>query len=192
MGNAVGSMNASDDSDTVADHNGAAGTGVTLRPAQPVDREFLYAVYAASRADEMAMLSDWSEAQKEQFLRFQFQAQDSHYQAHYPDANYDIISQDGQDVGRLYIDRMASEIRIMDIALLPDYRNRGIGHSLIDGVLQEAAASQKLVSLHVEDANPAKRLYERMGFVVVGDVSFYKLMHWISPGHQAIDKTLSS
>ena len=69
----------------------------------------------------------------------------------------------------------------MDIALLPDQRNHGIGQFLIDRVLHEAAASHNLVSLHVEDASSAKRLYERMGFVVVGEVSFYKLMHWTSP-----------
>ena len=174
-------MNSLSASGTAVGSHGAAVTNVTLRPSQPVDLEFLYTVYAESRAEEMAVLIDWNEAQKEQFLRFQFQAQHSHYQAHYPDACYDIIVKDGKDVGRLYVDRMDDEIRIMDIALLPDQRNHGIGQFLIDRVLHEAAASHNLVSLHVEDASSAKRLYERMGFVVVGEVSFYKLMHWTSP-----------
>jgi ribosomal protein S18 acetylase RimI-like enzyme len=66
----------------------------------------------------------------------------------------------------------------MDIALLPEYRNRHIGGGLIREVLEEAHRERKRVSLHVEETNPAKGLYERMGFAVVGEVSFYQLMQW--------------
>jgi hypothetical protein len=90
-----------------------------LRAFAPHDLEFLYRVYAASRDAEMALLADWSEARKEEFLRFQFEAQHRHYQEHYPDARYDVIVLEGDDVGRLYVARMRNEIRLMDIALLP-------------------------------------------------------------------------
>jgi len=156
--------------------------GVTLRPSQEGDRELLYRVYAASRAEEMALVVGWSDAQKEEFLRFQFTAQDTYYRTHYPDARYDVIVRDGVAVGRFYIERMTHEIRLMDIALLPDYRNQGIGSALVREVLEEAAREGKFVSLHVEEASPAKRLYGRMGFVEAGEVSFYKLMHWIPAG----------
>ena len=157
--------------------------GVTLRAFEPSDLEFLYRVYASSRAGEMAMVTDWSEEQKETFLRFQFNAQHTHYQQHYPQASYDIISMGSERIGRFYVERMPKEIRVMDIALLPEYRNQGIGRELMQAVLNEAGRiSPKLVSLHVEPENPAKRLYERLGFTVAGEVSFYQLMHWVPPG----------
>ncbi len=66
----------------------------------------------------------------------------------------------------------------MDIALLPEHRGRGIGTRLVQDVLDEARASGRSVSLHVEETNPAKRLYERMGFVDVEDRGVYILMEW--------------
>lgn len=155
---------------------------VTLRPCRPADLEFLYTVYAGSRADEMALVTDWTEAQKDAFLRFQFQAQHTHYQTSYPDARYDVIVRDGEDIGRLYVARTAHEIRIVDIALLPAYRNQGIGRALVQAVLDEAERAGKIVSIHVEVHNPAKRLYERLGFTVAGEVGVYRLMQWVRPG----------
>lgn len=154
-------------------------SGVSLRPIKSNDMEFLYQVYSSTRADEMAMIVDWTVAQKEAFLTQQFQAQHAHYQKHYPGAQYDVIERAGEKIGRLYVDRMEKEIRLMDIALLPPHRNQGLGQALVQDLMNEAAGKQQFVSLHVEEMNPAKKLYERMGFVVVGDVSFYKLMHWI-------------
>jgi GNAT superfamily N-acetyltransferase len=143
--------------------------------------EFLYRVYADSRAQEMALIADWTDEQKESFLRFQFQAQHRHYQEHYPGARYDLILRDGRPIGRLYVCDLEEEIRLMDIALLASERNRGIGSALMKELLDRAAGLGNRVSLHVEEYNPAKRLYERLGFRDVADVSFYKLMHWDPP-----------
>jgi ribosomal protein S18 acetylase RimI-like enzyme len=155
---------------------------VTLRRFKKADLGFLYRVYAASRAEEMALLTHWSAAEKENFLRFQFEAQHKHYQENYPHARYDIIVKGSERIGRFYVARMQNEIRLMDMALLPEHRNQGIGSALLRDLLDEAEGSRKFVSLHVEPYNPAKRLYERLGFVVVGEVSFYQLMHWIPLG----------
>lgn len=157
--------------------------GVELRPAGTGDREFLYRVYAASRADEMAMVVDWSDDQKETFLRQQFNAQHHHYHEYYPEARYDVIVRDGEDVGRLYVQPMRNEIRVMDIALLPPHRGHGIGGALMRAVMDEARDSRRFVSLHVEEHNRARRLYAQLGFVDAGEVTFYKLMHWVPPGH---------
>lgn len=138
-------------------------------------------MYAASRAEEMAQLTDWSEQQRDEFLRFQFRAQDHHYREHYPDARIDVVLYRGTPIGRLYLDWQEAELRVMDIALLPEWRRRGIGRSLLEDVMREAAAQGLLVSLHVEQENPAMGLYRELGFEVVGNVSFYKLMHW-QPG----------
>ncbi len=156
---------------------------VTLRPARngveesECDLEFLLRVYASARADEMSRVP-WSVAEKEAFLRSQFTLQHEHYHAHYAGARFDVICEGGRDVGRYYVDLTEREIRIMDIALLPEHRGRGIGTRLVQDVLDEARASVRSVSLHVEETNPAKRLYERMGFVDVEDRGVYMLMEW--------------
>jgi ribosomal protein S18 acetylase RimI-like enzyme len=156
-------------------------TEITLRAITPDDEALLYRIYASTRADEMALVA-WDDAQKEAFVRMQFTAQHSHYQQHYPDAAFDIILVNGQPAGRLYVDRWPKEIRIVDIALLPEYRNAGIGTRLLKGILEEAAQAGKLVSIHVERFNTAMRLYERLGFSTVGEHGVYYLMEWV-PGH---------
>jgi GNAT superfamily N-acetyltransferase len=155
---------------------------ITLRSYGEADMEFLYAVFAASRDREMALVPHWDEAEKNAFLREQFRLQHSHYQSHYPDARYQIILLDNEPIGRLYVAPMNNEIRLMDVALLAEYRGRGIGAQLVIAIMEEARRSDRFVSLHVEEENRAKQLYERLGFTVVGEVSFYKLMHWIPPG----------
>jgi ribosomal protein S18 acetylase RimI-like enzyme len=163
--------------------------GVTLRPASHSgpddDTEFLFRVYASSRADEMAVVP-WSEAEKDAFLRSQFELQHHHYHQHYPDARYDLICEGDRAIGRYYVQPMKNEIRIMDIALLPEHRGRGIGTKLVRDVLDEAERSRRLVSLHVEDSNPAVRLYQRLGFAFVDDVGIYRLMHWVPGGFKPI------
>ena len=156
--------------------------GIALRPFVESDLLFLFHVYAASRDREMALLTHWSDAEKEAFLQDQFRLQHSHYQTHYPDARFDLILDQSNAIGRLYVAELKSEIRLMDIALLPEYRGQGIGSALMQELMERAAASGKLVSLHVEEYNPARRLYERLGFQMVGDAGLYKLMHWMPPG----------
>ena len=111
------------------------------------------------------------------FLRFQFDAQHNHYRQHYPNASYRIVVLDGEDIGRLYLDGGVEEIRLMDISLLRPYRGRGIGRALMQRILDAARSQKQFVSLHVEPDNIAKRLYLSLGFEVVGEISFYQLMH---------------
>ena len=161
--------------------------GISLRPYEEHDLEFLASVYATSRSAEMALVKGWSEPQKQEFLNFQFWAQHKHYQEHYANARYDIIVKDGVDIGRFYVEPMPNEILVIDITLLPEFRRHGIGGALMRELLGEAVRTDRFVSLHVEEYNPGRRLYERLGFQVVGDVSFYKLMHWLPPGRKPAD-----
>ncbi len=135
----------------------------TLRPITPADQDFLYGVYASTRADELAV-TDWDDAQKAAFLQMQFDAQHQYYQEHYPEASFSIVLVDGEPVGRLYVARWPDQIRIVDIALLPAHRNQEIGTILLQALLAEGDAIGKRVSIHVERFNPALRLYERLGF----------------------------
>jgi ribosomal protein S18 acetylase RimI-like enzyme len=157
---------------------------VTLRPARPEDRELLLAVYASTRVEELAPVP-WTEEQKAAFLKMQFEAQDVDYRRNYADAEFSVIEVDGAPAGRLYVHRRPDEIRLIDIALLPAFRGRGIGTSLLSRLFDEATASDVPVTIHVEIHNPARALYDRLGFVVQGEQGLYALMRWTPAARKA-------
>jgi ribosomal protein S18 acetylase RimI-like enzyme len=156
--------------DTVVDE-------VVLRPATDADREFLLAVYGSSRDEELSRVA-WPEGRREAFVRMQFDAQDAEYHRLNPDASFDVVEVGGAPAGRLYVDRRPGDVRVIDIALLPAFRGLGIGSRLFAGLMDEAARSGSKVSIHVEVTNRAMHLYERLGFVVVADLGFYRGMEW--------------
>jgi len=137
-----------------------------LRLAGHDDASLLYRVYASTREEELAVVP-WTDEQREAFLRMQFAAQDAHYRRHYEGAEFYVITVGGESAGRLYLYRMPREIRVMDIALLPDFRRRGIGERIFRDLFGEADASGQMLSIHVETNNPARRFYERLGFRAV-------------------------
>lgn len=153
---------------------------ITFRTIRFEDEAFLREVYASTRRAEFALV-DWAPEQVEAFLATQFQAQHRYYVEHYRGAAFLVIEQDGVPIGRLYVARWQEEIRIVDIALLPEYRSGGIGTALLRGVLAEGAASGIPVTIHVEKFNPALRLYRRLGFSEVDDRGVYLLMAWHPP-----------
>jgi GNAT superfamily N-acetyltransferase len=153
-------------------------TNVTLRAIGEEDMELLFRLYASTRAEEMAMVVDWTDEQKEAFLRMQFQAQHAWYREHYEGAQFDLLLVDGAPAGRLYVHRREAEIRLMDISLLPEYRNSGIGSSLLRELMSESEAAGKPLTIHVEKYNPAMRLYLRLGFKPIEDRGPYDLLEW--------------
>lgn len=148
---------------------------VTLRPITDEDMPFLLRLYATTREDELTQVP-WTAEQKAAFVHQQFHAQHAHWQANYTDTSWDLVLVDGQPAGRLYVARWPDDIRIVDIALMPEYRGAGLGTQLIQPLLAEGDATGRKVSIHVEIYNPARRLYERMGFVQAGDRGVYLLM----------------
>ena len=150
---------------------------ITLRPVSPADETFLCEVYSSTRTEELAPVP-WSDEQKTAFLRMQFSAQHQYYQEHYPTAAFDVILVAGQPAGRLYVHRGADELRIVDIAMLPVWRNRGVGTHLIGALQTEAALARKPLRIHVERLNPALSLYERLGFREIEDRGVYLLLEW--------------
>jgi GNAT superfamily N-acetyltransferase len=148
---------------------------IRLRPIAPGDELFLSHVYASTRLDELAV-TDWTDEQKAAFLHMQFVAQHKFYQENYTDTDFLIIVQDDTPVGRLYVARWKDEFRIVDIALLPAYRGTGIGATILRDLLAEADAVGKPVRIHVERENPALRLYQRLGFVMIEDKGVYLFM----------------
>ena len=150
---------------------------IILRPVRAGDEPFLYRLYTGTREDELAPLG-WDDARKEQFLQMQFDAQHRFYQEQFPTADFQIIMLGSQAIGRLYVDRRVDEIRVVDIALLREHRNAGVGGAIMRDLLLEAARDRKPVRIHVEQHNPALRLYERQGFARIGDNGVYYLMEW--------------
>lgn len=141
-----------------------------LRPACEEDGELLYRIYASTRTEELAVVP-WDERTRDAFVRTQFGAQDAFYRQKYPDASYDVVVAGGEPVGRLYVDRGGEAVHVIDVALLPDHRGRGIGTALLTRLIDEAQAMGKPVRLSVARSNRAgRRLYERLGFrQVAGD-----------------------
>ncbi|HTZ22170.1 MAG TPA: GNAT family N-acetyltransferase [Opitutaceae bacterium] len=153
---------------------------VTMRPRQPADEPLLLRIYASTRAEEMARLP-WTAAEKHRFLQMQFEAQDRAYQGNYPDADCTILLVGGRAAGRLYLHETEESCRVVDISLLPEYRGRGIGAAILREVQRQASAAGRRVTLFVEAHNPARRLYERLGFQSTGVVDGTHLgMEWRS------------
>jgi ribosomal protein S18 acetylase RimI-like enzyme len=146
-----------------------------LRPVEDADRAFLVELYRSTREEELAQV-DWDAATKRAFIEHQFAAQDAAYRGNYPGATLDVIEVDGARAGRLYVHRGPGDIRIMDIGLAPPFRGRGIGTKLLRELMAEADASGRKLSIHVEVNNPARALYDRLGFRPAGEHGVYVLM----------------
>ena len=152
----------------------------TLRPATPADEPFEFQVYASTRVEELAV-TGWDDSQIRAFLSMQFRAQTVHYATHFPAATRDIILVDGKPAGRLIVERAADHILIVDVALVPEFRGKGVGGSYVRSVQEEAARAALPVVIHVEKNNPALRLYDRLGFRPVADLGIYLELKWAPP-----------
>jgi ribosomal protein S18 acetylase RimI-like enzyme len=146
---------------------------VVLRPATEGDEPFLYRVFQSTRERELEMLDP---QQREIFAHHQYTAQRTHYHAYFPDSRHDIILHGSEAIGRLWVDRQPDHILILDIAILPEARSKGIGTLLLQELIEEASRECKVLRIHVEQFNPALRLYQRLGFETKDTNGVYFLM----------------
>lgn len=154
------------------------GGTVELRPVSETDNEFLLSVYASTRADELAQV-EWAEGQKEMFLRWQLTLQRREYETRFPDADYRVIVVDQVPAGRIWVGTDDQQIRLLDIALLPQFQNRGVGTGLLKSLMVEAEnAGKALRHMVFVLNNNADRFYERLGFKRIEDFGAYKHMEW--------------
>lgn len=152
-----------------------------LRNINAADEESLFEIYASTRTEELNQLTDWTAGHKELFLRSQFMAQHTYYQNIYKSAQFWVIEYGSELIGRLYLDTHADSrsLRIIDITLLPEWRNRGIGKMILLDVMKLAESMNLGVTIHVESFNPAMKLYQRLGFVLVSKTNgVYYLFEW--------------
>jgi|SRR5580704_1531922 ribosomal protein S18 acetylase RimI-like enzyme len=148
---------------------------IALQPVSESDDPFLFALYADTRASEMAVVP-WTDAQKQAFLEMQFTAQRASYAKQYPAAQHAVICRDDDPVGRLYLDRSQERFHILDITMAKTCRNQGIGSLVLAKIVQEAERAGKPTTIYVEKFNRALRLFERLGFRVAAVKDFQVLL----------------
>ncbi|MEK4372406.1 GNAT family N-acetyltransferase [Paenibacillus sp. FSL R5-0473] len=139
------------------------------------DEAFLYQLYSLTRQDELQSWN-WELEEQELFLRMQWRAQTMSYAASYPDATRMIVRENNISVGQTYVLEQGQEWVLIDISLLPEYRNRGIGMSLIMDLQQRASHAGATIRLSA--MNRAMRLYQKLNFVPVHSTGLYQLMEW--------------
>lgn len=152
------------------------------RPVAPGDEEFLCGVYVSTRAEEVAAFG-WPHAQQEAFLRMQYRMRCQSYAAAYPEADFSVLLLDGVAAGYTIVARSPSEIRLVDIALLPQYRGCGLGTKSILPLICEADEHALPLRLSVARGNRALRLYQRLGFeAVFADAVYIEMERHAKPG----------
>lgn len=157
-------------------------TQITMRKAVPEDESFFIQLYVSTRQEEVAAWG-WPDQQRDHFLRMQFSLQQQSYSTQYPEAEHYIIRENQTPLGRMILHHGLLEILLVDLSLLPSFRNAGIGSTLLKELQEEAVAIRKRIRLNVFHSNPAKRLYERLGFQNLAEESMYIGMQW-DPGKQ--------
>ena len=163
---------------------------IAVRPEQPQDEAFLYELYASTRQEELDAWG-WPPEMRVAFLAMQFKASQG-YRGAFPDAEFQIVTLDGANAGRLVVHRTRKDLHIVDIALLPRYRNAGIGTALLQRILAEAAATKKPVCLKVLKGSRAGRLYQRLGFMKTGETEMHLEMECLPRAAGAKPKTASA
>ena len=149
--------------------------GVSLRPAVDSDRDFLRSLFTSTREQELKFLPP-DPATRDFFISSQFDAQREAYRHAFPGADHRIIEVETVAAGRFYVDRSPGALHLIDISLLPGYRNRGIGSALLRALAGEAVLAGATLSLNVALTNPAQRLYQRLGFRTVSSDGVYALL----------------
>ena len=150
---------------------------IKLKSITKEDEAFLYEIFASTRHQEVDSWG-WSAEQKGLFLEMQWRAQQASYHQQFPGASHSIIAVGEQYVGRLLTEELSDYHHLIDISILPSYQGKGIGTFLITQLQQKAREENKPVILQVFHTNPAKNLYERLGFQISSADEIYLKMTW--------------
>ncbi len=143
-----------------------------LRQALPADADFEHLLYASTRDDLRPLGPEVFDG----LVGMHYRAQSMSIRLEHPQAERQIVMVQQAPVGRLIIDAAGKYIEVIDVALLPEYRNCGLGASVLNSVLAQADRLGRAIRLHVEKQSRAVRLFERLGFVTCGDVGMYLAM----------------
>lgn len=136
-----------------------------LRQATEDDFDFLYRLHVATMREHVAAVYGWDEA-----------FQEKHFKEKFDPAHCRIVVVDGQDVGMVRAVEREGTLFISNIHVLPEYQNRGIGTAVLKDILRGAKERGLPLGLRVLRGNPARRLYERLGFAAVGQTETHTRM----------------
>ncbi len=161
------------------DTDGPSTTGTVGRRAeQGADEAFRFDLFCASRppGEDFAFLDG---PMRDTLLRQQFAGQTATYRARYPDARFEIVTWDEAPIGRIVTDRTNEALTLVDLALLPAWRGRGIGTGLLMAAFEQARAARVPVRLCASASNAgALRLYRRLGFRAIDSSEVQVAMVW--------------
>jgi ribosomal protein S18 acetylase RimI-like enzyme len=150
---------------------------ITLRPTKETDAPFLRQLFESWKADDFG-LTKLDPVSFAMLIDIQWLAHSRSGAATRPGAESRIVVVDGQDAGHLVVERSPGLIHLSEIALLPDWRNRGLGQILVKQLQDEARASGAEIRLHVARHNPAQRFYGRLNFTPVENHGAQLPMVW--------------
>ena len=143
---------------------------LNLRPTAAADYAFLADLHKQTFAGYAAQTWGWDEVRLMAEFRQEF-----------ADSVRQVVCLGRHKIGSLVVEDDGDSLFLDYLAILPTYQSRGVGTKLIQLLLDEAASRAIPVRLHVLKCNPAKALYERLGFCVVGsDQHRYLLEAWPS------------
>jgi GNAT superfamily N-acetyltransferase len=153
---------------------------VALQPATTTDQPLLFRLFVEQRAS-IFVAAGLDEQQVEAMLRSQFQFRSHAYAQQHPAAEDRIlVTSAGERIGRILIDWTGESARLIDIAILPSHQGNGIGTSVLESCLDEAAQRGCPLRLTVDRGNPAERLYARLGFTPIGETPLQREMEALS------------
>ena len=138
---------------------------IEYRQVEENDIDFLYALHVATMKDYVDKTWGWDDTFQESIFR-----------KNYVPAEIQIIQSDGNDIGMLSVEERTGDVFLRAIEIHPEYQNKGIGTFIISKIISESAPKRKPVRLQVLKANPAKGLYDRLGFSVIEETTTHYIM----------------
>jgi ribosomal protein S18 acetylase RimI-like enzyme len=152
---------------------------LTLRPARIDDQEFLYLLFYSVYLEKLHPVP-MSEEEKKQLLDLMYQGFTQHYNSRAISSDDRLVLLNNESIGRIILLQTCEEIRLADLAILPQYRGRGIGSALISQVQTESVMSKRPIRLQVARFDRALRLYQRLGFYKTDAIGPYLHLEWSS------------
>ena len=137
----------------------------SLRPAAEVDFEFLFHLHVAALGPYVTLIWGWDDADQRQRFRRAFNP-----------SRMRIVHQNGEDIGAIAVECRERELYLASIELLPQHQGKGLGTALLQSVIAQASRENVPVALRVLKINPARHLYERLGFATIGETETHCLM----------------